>query len=139
LDKAIEIKRRAQRCIQNGDMDGALAEYEKLVDIEDSDPYNYVLLADLHYKRGDQEKAVQRYLAAVAAYEKTTLYKNAIAVCKKMMRLTLAPSKVLAARARRPRHRGRAVLHAVRRGAGPRQPADRGRGVAEEGLRGEPR
>jgi tetratricopeptide (TPR) repeat protein len=95
LDKAIEIKRRAQRCIQNGDMDGALAEYEKLVDIEDSDPYNYVLLADLHYKRGDQEKAVQRYLAAVAAYEKTTLYKNAIAVCKKMMRLTLAPSKVL--------------------------------------------
>ena len=53
LEKAIEIKRRAQRCIQNGDLDGALAEYEKLVAIEDSDPYNLVLLADLLFKKGD--------------------------------------------------------------------------------------
>lgn len=95
MEKAIEIKRRAQRCIQNGDVDGALAEYEKLVAVEDSDPYNFVLLADLHFKKGDMDNAVQRYLAAVGAYEKSGLYKNAIAVCKKMMRLKLAPAKVL--------------------------------------------
>ena len=95
MEKAIEIKRRAQRCIQNGDLDGALIEYEKLVSTEDSDPYNFVLLADLLFKRGDPNKAVQRYLAAVGAYEKAGLYKNAIAVCKKMMRLTLAPALVL--------------------------------------------
>ncbi|TMQ55253.1 MAG: hypothetical protein E6K72_06655, partial [Candidatus Eisenbacteria bacterium] len=53
LEKAIEIKRRAQRCIQNGDLDGALGEYEKLVAADDSDPYNFVLLADLLYKKGD--------------------------------------------------------------------------------------
>ena len=64
MEKAIEIKRRAQRCIQNGDLDGALAEYEKLVQAEDSDPYNFVLLADLLFKRGDNDNAVQRYLAA---------------------------------------------------------------------------
>ena len=95
MEKAIEIKRRAQRCIQNGDLDGALAEYEKLVQAEDSDPYNFVLLADLLFKRGDNDNAVQRYLAAVSAYEKASLFKNAIAVCKKMMRLSLAPAKVL--------------------------------------------
>jgi len=95
LEKAIEIKRRAQRCIQNGDLDGALNEYEKLVQAEDSDPYNFVLLADLQFKRGDADQAVQRYLAAVGSYEKAGLYKNAIAVCKKMMRLSLAPAKVL--------------------------------------------
>jgi tetratricopeptide (TPR) repeat protein len=95
LEKAIEIKRRAQRCIQNGDLDGALAEYEKLVQTEDSDPYNFVLLADLLFKRGDNDTAVQRYLAAVGSYEKAGLYKNATAVCKKMMRLSLAPAKVL--------------------------------------------
>ena len=50
MEKAIEIKRRAQRCIQNGDLDGALGEYEKLVAADDSDPYNFVLLADLLYK-----------------------------------------------------------------------------------------
>lgn len=95
MEKAIEIKRRAQRCIQNGDLDGALNEYEKLVQVQDSDPYNYVLLADLQFKRGDADQAVQRYLAAVGSYEKAGLYKNAIAVCKKMMRLSLAPAKVL--------------------------------------------
>lgn len=95
MEKAIEIKRRAQRCIQNGDLDGALAEYEKLVQTEDSDPYNFVLLADLLFKRGDNDTAVQRYLAAVGSYEKAGLYKNATAVCKKMMRLSLAPAKVL--------------------------------------------
>jgi len=97
LEKAIEIKRRAQRCIQNGDLDGALAEYEKLVGFEDSDPYNYVLLADLLFKKGEQSEAAERYLSAVAAYEKASLYKNAIAVCKKMTRLSLSPAKVLQA------------------------------------------
>ena len=72
-----------------------MAEYEKLVAFPDCDPYNFVLLADLQFKRGDQGSAVQRYLAAVDAYEKTGLFKNAIAVCKKMMRLGLSPSQVL--------------------------------------------
>ena len=95
MEKAIEIKRRAQRCIQNGDLDGALTEYEKLVGAPESDPYNYVLLADLLYKKGDQGEAAERYLSAVTAYQSASLYKNAIAVCKKMVRLSLSPAKVL--------------------------------------------
>ncbi|MGH3056323.1 MAG: tetratricopeptide repeat protein, partial [Gaiellaceae bacterium] len=94
MDRAIEIKRRGQRCIQNGDLDGAVSEYTKLVAIEDSDPYNFVLLADLLFKKGDTAEAGQRYLGAAAAYEKAGLYKNAIAVCKKLMRLQLAPVQV---------------------------------------------
>jgi tetratricopeptide (TPR) repeat protein len=95
LEKAIEIKRRAQRCVQNGDLDGALREYEKLVETPESDPYNFVLLADLLYKKGDQIHAAERYLHAVSAYEKAGLFKNAIAVCKKMMRLSLSQTQVL--------------------------------------------
>ena len=95
MEKAIEIKRRAQRCIQNGDLDGALREYEKLVGADESDPYNFVLLADLLYKKGDMPAAAERYLSAVAAYEKASLYKNAIAVCKKMLRLSLSQARVL--------------------------------------------
>lgn len=95
MDKAIEIKRRAQRFIQSGDLDGALVEYERLVALPDVDPYNFVLLADLLYKQGKTPGSVERYLAAAAAYESTGLYKNAIAVCKKMMRLSLAPARVL--------------------------------------------
>ena len=94
MEKAIEIKRRAQRCIQNGDLDGALAEYEKLVGTPDSDPYNLVLLADLLFKKGNAQTAADRYLSAAKAYETAGLYKNGIAVCKKMMRLSLAPVPV---------------------------------------------
>lgn len=94
MEKAIEIKRRAQRCVQNGDLDGALSEYEKLIASDDGDPYNYVLIADLLYKKSDQQNAGLKYLAAASAYEKAALYKNAIAVCKKMVRLSLAPVHV---------------------------------------------
>jgi len=95
LEKAIEIKRRAQRCLQSGDLDGALSEYEKLTRAEDSEPMNFVLLADLFFKKGDAGEAARRYLQAVDAYEKAALYKNAIAVCKKMARLALSPVVVL--------------------------------------------
>lgn len=95
LDKAIEIKRRAQRCVQNGDLDGALREYEKLVETPDADPYHFVLLADLLYKKGDQGRAAERYLDAVGSYQRSSLYKNAIAVCKKMLRLNLSQGTVL--------------------------------------------
>lgn len=95
MDRAIDIKRRAQRSIQSGDLDGALAEYEKLVATDDSDPYNFVLLADLFYKKGDHENAAKRYLTAASCYQKAGLYKNAIAVGKKMLRLGLSPATVL--------------------------------------------
>ena len=95
MDRAIDIKRRAQRCIQSGDLPGALAEYEKLVAADASDPYTYVLLADLLYKMGEHQKAGERYLTAASCYEQAGLYKNAIAVGKKMLRLALSPAAVL--------------------------------------------
>ena len=95
MEKAIDIKRRAQRCLQNGDLDGALSEYEKLTRAEDSEPINLVILADLLYKRGDLVEASRRYLQAVDAYTGAGLYKNAIAVCKKMARLSLSLATVL--------------------------------------------
>lgn len=95
MEKAIEIKRRAQRCILNGDLDGALVEYQRLIESGDSDPYHSVLLADLLYKKGDRDTAAARYLDAVNGYEVGALVKNAIAICKKMSRLGLAPEIVL--------------------------------------------
>ncbi len=90
MDKAIDIKRRAQRHIQSGNLDAALEEYEKLARAEESEPYHAVVIADLLFKKGAGGEATRRYLQAVEGYDATGLYKNAIAVCKKMVRLGLA-------------------------------------------------
>ena len=95
MEKAIDIKRRAQRCFQNGDLDGALSEYEKLTRAEDPEPINLVLMADLLFKKEDLAEASRRYLQAVDDYTRAGLYKNAIAVCKKMARLSLSLAAVL--------------------------------------------
>jgi len=95
LEKAIDIKRRAQRCLQAGDLDGALTEYEKLTRAAECEPIHFVLMADLLFKKGDRDEAARRYRESVDAYAATGLYKNAIAVCKKMARLALSPGVVL--------------------------------------------
>ncbi len=94
LEKAIEIKRRAQRFVQSGDVEAALAEYEKLARAEENEPYHSVVIADLLVKKGDSAAAANRYLSAVEGYERSGLYKNGIAVCKKMARLGLVLGKV---------------------------------------------
>jgi len=89
LEKTLEIKRKAQRFVQNGDLDRAVEEYQKLLAADDSDPYTHVTLGDLYFKKGVLDEAGRRYQEAAEAYRKAGLVKNAIAVCKKMLRLNL--------------------------------------------------
>lgn len=89
MEKTLEIKRRAQKRLQAGDVDGAVAEYEKLLGADEADPYVFVTLGDLLFKKGQRDDAGRRYREAAQSYERTGLIKNAIAVCKKMVRLGL--------------------------------------------------
>jgi tetratricopeptide (TPR) repeat protein len=97
LEKTLEIKRKAQRFVQNGDLDRAVEEYQKLLAADDSDPYTHVTLGDLYFKKGVLDEAGRRYQEAAEAYRKAGLVKNAIAVCKKMLRLNLRPIDTLKA------------------------------------------
>ena len=89
MEKTLEIKRRAQKRLQAGDVDGAVAEYEKLLGSDEADPYVFVTLGDLLFKKGQRDEAGRRYREAAQSYERSGLIKNAIAVCKKMVRLSL--------------------------------------------------
>ncbi len=87
MDKIVSIKRKAQRCVQAGQYDKAVAEYERLLETGDLDPYDYVYLGDLLVRTNSTDSAVERYREAIAAYERVSLYKNAIAVGKKILRI----------------------------------------------------
>ena len=88
MDRNTAIKRKAQQLVQKGDVHAAIAEYEKLFEGGDKDPYDFIVVADLLAKRGSMQEAVRRYRQAVDEYAKTELYKNAIAVCKKILRIS---------------------------------------------------
>lgn len=87
MDKIVGIKRKAQRYVQSGDLPKAVAEYERLVESGEMDPYDYVYLGDLLVKISRGNDAVHRYRDAINAYERVGLYKNAIAVGKKILRI----------------------------------------------------
>ncbi len=88
MDRNLAIKKKAQQLIQKGQIDAALAEFDKLFDSGDKDPYDFILVADLLAKRGSMQEAVRRYRQAVDEYSRAELFKNAIAVCKKILRIS---------------------------------------------------
>lgn len=87
MDKIVSIKRKAQRLAQSGDLEKAVAEFQRLVDSGDLDPYDYVYFGDLLVKTKRLDEAVDRFREAMAAYERVGLYRNAIAVGKKILRI----------------------------------------------------
>ncbi len=88
MDRNTAIKKKAQQLIQKGQVDAALAEFDKLFAQGDKDPYDFIVVADLLAKRGAMSEAVRRYRQAVDEYTKAELFKNAIAVCKKILRIS---------------------------------------------------
>jgi len=88
VDRNLAIKKKAQSLIQKGQIDAALAEFDRLFESGDKDPYDFILVADLLAKRGSMQEAVRRYRQAVDEYGKAELFKNAIAVCKKILRIS---------------------------------------------------
>jgi len=88
VDRSLAIKKRAQQFVQKGQIDAALAEFDRLFESGDKDPYDFIVVADLLAKRGSMQEAVRRYRQAIHEYSAAELYKNAIAVCKKILRIS---------------------------------------------------
>ncbi len=83
----LEIRKLAHEHVQKGELDKALAQYSKLLKTDSVDPNIYNLMGDVHYKKGEFQEAFSHYNEAVRRYSQEELYSNAIAVCRKMLRL----------------------------------------------------
>jgi tetratricopeptide (TPR) repeat protein len=94
LEKSSSIKAQAQKYLSNGNLDKAVEEYEKLLLLEDTDPYDYVLVADVHLKKKSTERAISLYVESIDSYEKLGLYKNAVAICTRVLRLDPSMSDI---------------------------------------------
>jgi len=87
LSKASQLRHRAQEFLKKGKLDKAIEEYKKLVQVESRNPNLYNELGDLFLKAEDRVQAVSCLEKASVNYEKVALYNNAVAVCKKILRV----------------------------------------------------
>jgi len=92
LSKANQIRQKAQEFLGKGHIDKAIQEYRRLITIESKNPNLYNELGDIYLRAGDKAQAVQNFEKAATIYEKVALYNNAVAVCKKILRVD--PEKI---------------------------------------------
>ncbi|MFA4947182.1 MAG: tetratricopeptide repeat protein [Candidatus Krumholzibacteriia bacterium] len=92
MSKANQIRQKAQEFLSKGHIDKAIQEYRRLLTIESKNPNLYNELGDIYLRAGDKAQAVQNFEKAATIYEKVALYNNAVAVCKKILRVD--PEKI---------------------------------------------
>ncbi len=87
MSRATQIRQKARNFLQKGKYDKAIEEYKRLTGIETKNPNHYNELGDIYLKAGDSIQAVSSFEKAIVIYEKVALYNNAVAVCKKILRI----------------------------------------------------
>lgn len=86
MEKNVAARRRAQQFTREGRWEQAAAELEQILQSGDVDPYDYVQHGDLLARFGRLSDGINSYEEAVSAYERVGLYRNAIAIAKKILR-----------------------------------------------------
>jgi tetratricopeptide (TPR) repeat protein len=116
MNKANNIRKKALDYAKKRQWDKALNEYIRLSEIEENNPNVFNELGDLHLKIGNKAEAFRAFHSAIDAYERLGLFNNAVAVCKKIIRLNSADRAVYGKLARLRNEQGfkkEAVTYAV--------------------------
>jgi len=87
VNKAQAIRKKALELVKKRQWDAALQEFIRLAEIEDHNPNVFNELGDLHLKMNNRGEAFSAFHSAIDAYTKVSLHNNAVAVCKKLIRL----------------------------------------------------
>jgi tetratricopeptide (TPR) repeat protein len=87
LSKANTIRKKALEHARRQDWESAIHEYRRLAEIDLSNPNIHNELGDIYLKVGNKTDAYESFARAVDAYTRVSLYNNAVAVCKKVLRI----------------------------------------------------
>jgi tetratricopeptide (TPR) repeat protein len=87
VSKASQLRQKAQEYLKKGKVSDAVEAYKKLLQVESRNPNLYNELGDIYLRAEDRMQAVMSFDKAVEHYEMVALYNNAVAVCKKILRV----------------------------------------------------
>lgn len=96
MSKANTIRKKALEYARRQQWEPAIREYKRLSEIDQSNPNLYNELGDIYLKTGNKSEAYDSFATAIDAYARVSLYNNAVAVCKKVLRLIPSRYDVLA-------------------------------------------
>jgi len=96
LSKANNIRKKALEYARRQDWESAIREYRRLAEIDRSNPNIHNELGDIYIKVGEKSEAYQSFATAIDAYARVSLFNNAVAVCKKVLRIVPARYEVQA-------------------------------------------
>ncbi len=78
----------AEKLVRTGKVREAIVEYEKLIADDPQDVGTLNIIGDLHGQIGQNERAIQFFLRGAEEYEKRGLFSQAVAICKKVIKLS---------------------------------------------------
>ncbi|HEX6038104.1 tetratricopeptide repeat protein [Longimicrobium sp.] len=90
MANAAKLKDQARAAENRGQWTEAVVLYRQLLEENEGEETDIALwnrVGDLHLRLGETERAVEAYERAVAGYADSGLYNNAIALCRKILRL----------------------------------------------------
>jgi tetratricopeptide (TPR) repeat protein len=96
VSKAQIIRKRALDFVRDQDWPNAIKEYKRLVELDQSNPNLHNELADLYLKTSQKNEAYDAFIRAVDEYVRVGLHNNAVAVCKKVLRVLPARHEAMA-------------------------------------------
>ena len=96
MSKANTIRKRVQQRLKKRDWEGAIKEYRQLSELDQSNPNIYNELGDLYLKIDQKSEAMKSFENAAEAYSRVGLFNNAVAVCKKLLRLQSSNNEIIA-------------------------------------------
>ncbi|MCI0452557.1 MAG: tetratricopeptide repeat protein [Candidatus Latescibacteria bacterium] len=95
MSKATTIRKKALDLVRDQDWPNAIKEYRRLVELDQNNPNVHNELADLYLKTNQRNEAFDSFMQAIDEYTRVGLYNNAVAVCKKVLRVLPARVEVL--------------------------------------------
>ncbi len=92
MGKLSTHQRRARTFVQRADWDGALAEMRQALNADANNPATHNQMGDLFLRKEDIAQACDHFEKAIDLYAQLGLHNNAVALCRKVMRL--APARI---------------------------------------------
>jgi tetratricopeptide (TPR) repeat protein len=84
----IRIIEQAEKFVRTGRIREAIAEYEKLALADPQDVGTLNIIGDLYIRVGQNDRAIRSFQRVAEEYERRSLYSQALAICKKIHKLT---------------------------------------------------